>query len=463
MVGGSRVGSPDAPGAPQAARRASADEPPAAAPGVVTLSVVIPAWNEAGGIDDICRRVLAVKSDLVRAGIADLEVIVVDDGSSDRTAEIAGSIAGVSVIEHASNRGYGAAIKTGFRAAKGDLLAFLDADGTYPPEAYPSMVTALLEGDADLVVGARMGDPESGMPLVRRIGNGVFVRLVNLIGVAKITDSASGQRIVRRGALERLYPLPDGLNFTPVMTTRAIHEDLRMIEVPIRYEERVGRSKLSVVHDGRRFLTTIVWTALGYNPARVLGLFGLGALAVAGTLGAMLVAMRLSGVAELGPWGVTMAFATMVFGVAGVSILNLGITFNYLVSLFHAEPVRQGLFGRRPVLPGLDRRFGWLGLVALLFGVALAAAGVVLGVRGWEITRVWLWLLGGALGVLVGMQLMISWVLMRVLEELSEREVKVRAEIDGPAVHGRPAPTGAQTASAPIASESPARQLTDYP
>ena len=398
------------------------------------LSIVIPAWNESDGIADICHRVLAVKGALAESGASDLELIVVDDGSSDQTAEIAAAIDGVHVIEHQVNRGYGAAIKTGFRAARGELLAFLDADGTYPPEAYPKMVEALLNESADIVVGARLGDPESGMPLVRRIGNGIFVRLVNLIGVAKITDSASGQRVLRRESLERLYPLPDGLNFTPVMTTRAIHEDLRMIEVPIKYEERVGRSKLSVVHDGRRFLTTIVWTALGYNPARVLGLFGLGALALGGVLGLTLLLMRLSGVTVLGPWGVTIAFATMVFGVAGVSILNLGITFNYLVSLFHIEPVRQGLFGRRPVMPGLDRRFGWMGLAGLVIGTTLAAIGVALGLSGWEITRVWLWLLGGALGALVGLQLLISWVLMRVLEELSERELLVRAEIDGPSV-----------------------------
>lgn len=424
-----------------------ADGPAGAVPRAARLSVIIPAWNEAEGIAAICRRVLATEAELAAAGIPDLELIVVDDGSSDGTAEIARAVDGVAVIEHPSNRGYGAAIKTGFRAATGDLLAFLDADGTYPPESYPAMARRLLEERADIVVGVRMSDPASGMPLVRRIGNRAFVGLVNLIGVAEITDSASGQRILRRDALERLYPLPDGLNFTPVMTTRAIHEDLRMIEVPIRYEERVGRSKLSVIHDGRRFLTTIVWTALGYNPARVLGFFGLGALALAGALGAMLVAMRLAGVSELGPWGVAAAFATMVCGVVGVSILNLGITFNSLVSLFHAEPVRQGVFARRAFAGGLDRRFGWLGLTGLLLGLALGATGIGLGVRGWEITRVWLWLLGGALGTLVGTQLIISWVLVRVLQELSERATMVRAEIDGPAV-GERSPGGIERAPA---------------
>ena len=83
----------------------------------------------------------------------------------------------------------------------------------------------------------------------------------------------------RRGdtdALARLYPLPDGLNFTPVMSTRALHEEIRWREVPIPYKERLGRSKLNPVTDGMRFLNTIVWTALNYNPARILGGVGLG-------------------------------------------------------------------------------------------------------------------------------------------------------------------------------------------
>lgn len=415
------------------------------------LTVVIPAWNEADGIQDIARRVLAAGPALAEAGVPELELIVVDDGSRDDTAALAEAIPGVSVIRHPSNRGYGAAIKTGFRAGRGDWLAFLDADGTYPPEAFAELARAMIAQDADVVVGSRMTNPDSGMPRTRRLGNTIFVHLVNLLARAEITDSASGQRILRREALEQLYPLPDGLNFTPVMTTRALHEDLRMVEVPILYQERVGDSKLSVIHDGRRFLTTIVWTALGYNPARVLGIAGLASLALALLLGLGLVALRLSGVAVLGPWGVAAAFSTLVLAVAGVSILNLGITFNYLVSLFHHRPVEQGLFGERALLPGLDRRFGWLGALALAAGVLLAGVGLALGLNGWAITRTWLWLLGGAMGTLVGLQLLISWVLMRVLEELSEREARVAEEIEG-APMTRPAVAGASSAEGGTAS-----------
>ncbi len=411
---------------------------------MTTLSVVIPALNEESGIADIATRVLSTRSRLAEVGVDGLELIVVDDGSTDRTAAIVRGIPGATLVSHGRNRGYGAAIKTGFRQARGELLAFLDADGTYPPESFPELCRALQRSGADLVVGTRMASGESGMPAVRRLGNAFFARLVSFIGPTSISDSASGQRVLRRAALAQLYPLPDGLNFTPVMTTRAVHENLALLEVPIHYEERVGRSKLSVLHDGRRFLTTILWTAMGYNPARLLGLVGLVVLGLGFLIGLGLVALRASGVHSLGPAGVMGAYATLVLGVAGVSLFNLGITFNYLVGLFHKAPVRQGLIFGRPIWPGLDRAFGWLGVVAMTLGVLVAGISLALQTTGWDMTRVWLWLLGSALCLLVGLQLVISWVLMRVMEDLSLREARTEADLGGMAeTQAAPAELGA--------------------
>jgi hypothetical protein len=108
-----------------------------------------------------------------------------------------------------------------------------------------------------------------------------FATLLTLLSRQKVTDSASGMRVFKREILEQIYPLPDGLNLTPVMSTRALHEGISIGEVPIPYSERVGRSKLSVIHDGRIFLQSMVWTALSYNPVRILGLLGLGGLGAA--------------------------------------------------------------------------------------------------------------------------------------------------------------------------------------
>ena len=394
------------------------------------LSIVIPAYNEADGIAGIVERVLATRPALQAAGV-ELELIVVDDGSRDRTAEIVLGYAEACLVQHLTNHGYGAALKTGFAAARGTWLGFLDADGTYPPEHFPALLQAARREGADLVIGSRMAGGESQMPVSRRVGNLFFATLVSLIGNHHISDSASGMRLIRREVLARLYPLPDGLNFTPVMSTRAIHEELRMVEVPIPYAERVGRSKLTILGDGTRFLQSIVWTALDYNPVRVLGAIGVAFVALALLTGLGLVIARLQGITQLGAWGVLAVFAAQVLAVAGVSIFSLGATFNYLVSLFHREPVRQGLFGRPIFDPPLDRKFGWMGLLAVLVGLLLGVASLGLGLAGWPVSRLWLYLLGSAMLILIGVQLMISWVVMRVLEGLNQRELLVSADLQG--------------------------------
>ena len=394
------------------------------------LSVIIPAYNEEDGIASIVERVLAIGPAL-QAAKTELELIVVDDGSRDRTAEIAGQYPDVRLIQHRTNHGYGAALKTGFAHAKGTWLGFLDADGTYPPEHFPNLMHAATEKDADLVIGSRMSGSDSQMPKSRRIGNLFFAKLVSLIGNHHITDSASGMRIIRREMLPWLYPLPDGLNFTPVMSTRAIHEGLNMIEVPIPYAERLGRSKLTIVGDGMRFLQSIVWTALQYNPVRLLGAAGAVLAILAMLIGLALVLVRLQGITELGTWGTFAVFAALVLAVAGVSLFTLGATFNYLVSLFHKQPVRQGLFGHPIFDPPLERQFGWLGLLVTLAGLIAGGISLGFGFAGWPVSRLWLYLLGSALLMLVGLQLMISWVVMRVLEGLQQREMLVVADLNG--------------------------------
>jgi glycosyltransferase involved in cell wall biosynthesis len=385
------------------------------------LSVVIPAYNEEKGIAEIACRVLAVESDLRRAGVDQLELLIVDDGSKDRTAEVASKIAGVNLICHPRNKGYGAALKTGFSKASGELIGFLDADGTYPPEYFPDLCRAALNG-VDLVIGSRMAGAESKMPLTRRAGNFFFATLLTVLSRQKVTDSASGMRVFKREILEQIYPLPNGLNLTPVMSTRALHEGISIGEVPIPYSERVGRSKLSVIRDGRIFLQSMIWTALSYNPVRILGMIGAIGIGIAALIFLGFMIARLQGITTLGPWGVVALFTALISSVAGINIFALGITFNYLVSLFYRRPIRQGLFGKPIFKSPLDLQFGWMGMVAAVVGLAIALVSLALGVQGWDIERLWFYLLGSALLFIVGIQLIIYWLLLRVLEELSKRE-----------------------------------------
>lgn len=407
-----------------------------------TLSIVIPAYNEEDGIANIAGRVLAVKDSLADAGIQLAEVLIVDDGSSDRTAEIVAAIDGVKLIRHPRNRGYGAALKTGFREACGEFVGFLDADGTYPPEHFPQLCQPALKG-AELVIGSRMAGAESQMPFTRRLGNLFFANLLSIVARRRVSDSASGMRIFRRDILERIYPLPDGLNLTPVMSTRALHEGIKMVEVPIPYSERLGRSKLSVVRDGSVFLHSIIWTALTYNPVRILGLLGLAGVGVALAVLIALVSARLQGSVTLAPWQVASLFVGAVAGFSGVSLFALGTTFNYLVSLFYKEPIRQGLFGRPLFKTPLDRHFLWLGGLATLAGLIFGGVSLVLGLNGWEIGRLWLYLLGSAMLILLGVQLVIYWILLRVLDELSRRDVVIEHELTietSPSLSGETSP-----------------------
>jgi glycosyltransferase involved in cell wall biosynthesis len=390
------------------------------------LSVVIPAYNEEASVGACIERVLAVEPELKKVGLDRLELVVVDDCSKDRTAEIVRGYLdrGVVLIQHKVNRNYGGAIKTGFRHAKGNYLAFMDADGTYPPEYFPKMFQALIANSADLVIGSRMAGAESEMPFTRRVGNTLFAGLVTMIGNVRITDSASGQRILKREVLAKLYPLPDGLNFTPVMSTRALHEEIRMIEVPIKYEERAGESKLSVVRDGFRFLFSILGTAAVYNPVRLLGALSIVAVLLAGLLLLPWLGALSSGIEDRSAYtGLLLGAMTLVL--ASVNLFSIGTVFNYIVSLFHHRPIRQGLFGRPMFRRPLEQRFGHIGILLLAVGVAVFVAGIIRD----SLQPAWYLLVPGVMFFMTGIQLCTSWLLVKLLTDLSKRDLKVEADL----------------------------------
>jgi hypothetical protein len=122
-------------------------------------------------------------------------------------------------------------------------------------------------------------------------------------------------------------------------------------------------------------------------------------------------------------------FTALISAVAGIDVFALGITFNYLVSLFYKKPIRQGLFGKPIFKTPLDQQFGWMGALSTVAGLAIGALSIALGVGGWEIQRLWFYLLGGALLFLVGVQLVIYWLLLRVLDELSQREALTKQDM----------------------------------
>lgn len=248
------------------------------------LIIAIPALNEEQSIRSIIQRTLDARKFITEnSPVSDVQITVVSDGSTDATVERAREFADrIKIIVFEKNRGYGAAIMEAWSQSDADLLSFLDADGTCDPRFFADLCRTLAEEGSDVILGCRI-NKNSRMPLIRRVGNYLFAFLLATLSKKNVKDTASGMRVVRRSVLKNLYPLPSGLHFTPAMSARAMLSDsMRIFEIDMPYAEREGRSKLSVLRDGLRFLNVILSTALLYRPGKLLmlgcGLFLLGCL-----------------------------------------------------------------------------------------------------------------------------------------------------------------------------------------
>jgi glycosyltransferase involved in cell wall biosynthesis len=228
---------------------------------MTAVSIVIPAFNEESRVQPT---VVELREILQQHEIHG-EIIVVDDGSTDATARAAAA-AGARVIRHRSNRGYGAAVKTGIQAATHDIIAITDADLTYPAEHIPNLLAELER--ADMVVGARVGRNVQ-IPLIRRPIKWALNHIANYLLNARIPDLNSGLRAFRRDVVMRYFPiLPDQFSFTTTVTL-AMHGDKYAVSyLPINYRERKGRSKI-MPWDAARFLILILRTSMLFRPLRV--------------------------------------------------------------------------------------------------------------------------------------------------------------------------------------------------
>ncbi len=222
-----------------------------------SASIVIPAFNEAASIGGVVAA--------LRAAAAWREIIVVDDGSSDETSAAA-QAAGARVIRHPYNKGNGASVKTGIRAAAGDAILILDADGQHPPADAVRLVARL---DAyDLVVGARLGRTQASA--ARRLGNALLNGLAGFLTERPIPDLTSGFRAARRECLvEFLHLLPNGFS-TPTTTTLAfIKAGYSVAFEPIEAAQRQGISKIRLGSDGFRFFLILLKVITIFSPLRV--------------------------------------------------------------------------------------------------------------------------------------------------------------------------------------------------
>ena len=225
------------------------------------VSVVIPAFNEESAV---AAQVKAIRRVLSVAGTQH-EILVVDDGSSDRTA-VEAVAAHARVLRHPVNRGYGAAIKTGVMAARHDRIVIIDGDGTYPADAIPELLAKL--GTADMVVGARIG-PRAHIPRTRRPAKWMLGWLANRIAGRKILDLNSGLRAFRRACVAPYFPLlSDRFSFTTTGTLALLADDYHVVYHPIEYYPRIGQSKIRPRHF-MEFMILVVRMAMLFQPLKV--------------------------------------------------------------------------------------------------------------------------------------------------------------------------------------------------
>ena len=284
---------------------AARPHPPATATAPPDLTVVVPAYNEEAAVGEEIDRLHAA----LGASALAYEIVVVDDGSDDRTFEIA-SGKRCTVLRHGANRGYGAALKHGFARARSEWVAITDADATYPAAAIPELWAR--RDEADMVVAARTV-AGAAIPLARRPAKWFLTRLASFLVGRRIPDLNSGLRLIRRADVQRFaHLLPDGFSFTTTITLALLATGREVAYVPIGYAKRAGRSKIRPFH-AYEFLLLVLRLVVLFQPLKVF--LPLGALCFAGGLAKFVYDLGIGNLSE-----------TAVMGfLAGLVIWTLGL------------------------------------------------------------------------------------------------------------------------------------------
>jgi glycosyltransferase involved in cell wall biosynthesis len=402
------------------------------------LLIAIPALDEEESIASIIDRTLAARSRLLaETAVTEVEVTVVSDGSHDRTVERAQAYRNqIHLIVFEKNRGYGAAIKEAWRQSDAELLAFLDADGTCDPAFFVELCRLIERERGDVVLGCRL-TRKSRMPFVRRVGNVLFALLLSFFSSKRVRDTASGMRVVRRSSLPRLYPLPDGMHFTPAMSARAIlSPDLRIFEQEMPYEERAGESKLRVLRDGLRFLRVIVEAALLYRPSRPLGFLG-GLLVVTAVVLILPPAVYYLRNRHVLEWMIYRFVVADLATTSGTLLLLASYLARRVVQLVLQLPDEDFLFHR---LVGRFLHGPWLWIVVttfVLFATILVLPSFLELVRTGGTYEHWSRFIAASVLVGVSLTMLVARVLDYTLDLLAARLAFLREEPEGLAPAGR--------------------------
>ncbi len=365
------------------------------------VSVVIPCLNEEENIEACVRRALDVLAEHDIPG----EVVVADNASEDRSAELARA-AGARVV-HEPRRGYGSAYLAGFSAARGRYLVMADADLTYDFGYVPKFVEELQAG-ADFVIGDRMDNIQPGaMPWLHRyVGNPVLTGILNVFFRTGVRDAHCGMRAVRRDVLPVLDLRTTGMEFASEMVIRAAKRGLDIRQFPIEYHPRGGESKLSSFRDGWRHLRFL----LVHSPTHLFVLPG-GLLAFLGTVVALISLFEIDVFGR--EWQLHSMVAGALFMIVGVQVLALGLCAHAYGTYYLGDKDRW--------FDEMRRRFRLehgllLGGAITLLGLALAGIILVTWIdRGFgELSEERLAILATTL-IVVGLQVVFSSFLLSII------------------------------------------------
>lgn len=390
---------------------------------MVELSIVVPVYNEEGAILPVLDELVRFKRDFEARydNGREVELILVDDGSTDRTAELLADSPHPKRVITQRNSGYGAALKRGFSEAQGAWLGFLDADGTYPVEAFFEMYEQARAAKTDLVIGSRLNEV-SGMPAIRNIGNRSFAALLGVTSGSKVSDIASGMRLFPRERTRAMLELPNGLDFTPAMTTWALHDGWTVQEVPIAYRERIGDSKLDVVRDGLRFTYDILSISSLYNPLKVFGGVGL-LLIVAGIALALQPAIGYAQIRQVPETAIYRLLTALVLWVVGLQSIVAGVVGTSIARVLHQRSLRATALERLLLSPAITRRLHWLVLVLIGAALALNARGLAEYLSNGTVSEHWSRVLTGVVLILTSVHLLLYEILVAYLSALEKRFV----------------------------------------
>jgi glycosyltransferase involved in cell wall biosynthesis len=381
------------------------------------VSVVLPCLNEEASVGLVVDEALRTLENAKLPG----EVLVVDNGSSDRSVEVA-RLAGARVV-HEKRRGYGRALRTGIEQARGAIVVMADADWSYDMTKLPMLVEPILRGDADIAIGSRLHEAtRETMPLLHRyVGTPVLTALVRRAGgYDGLPDSQSGFRCFQKRHIAQMGLSSDGMEFASEMLIKGSRHQLRVINVPTGYRQRIGASKLNTFRDGWRHLRLILLLA----PELLL-------LAPGGLL--LTLGLILSAVAFLPSRGIAVGslywqpvfFASIVL-VLGLQSVLVGLVFVWRRASLTGARVPPGLrfvrtraFPRACTVAGAALFLTGLGVDALLF--ARWVAGVANSPTEMPLASIAqsLLLVGGSLG---SFGLIVSWLHWDERQSYNERD-----------------------------------------